>query len=225
MNLKKGVTLLLVGSLGVLWGREIVYGLMERVKDGDTFEMRIHGKDESIRIFGIDTPEKFHSSKFERDVKMCGVGREAMKEAGKEATEFAKRVMEVGKKYKMELMEGTTHGRLIGWIYMPDDKVYNVEAVRQGYAVVYHTYTKKYPEKDRELMKAIKYARSHRTGLWKKYPHIMECMYQHYTLGKRNYKPKEEPKPAPTHSKFKIAMALLSLAVLVGLLFFFLRRN
>lgn len=109
---------------------------------------------------------------------------------------------------------------------MPDDKVYNVEAVRQGYAVVYHTYTKKYPEKDRELMKAIKYARSHRTGLWSKYPHIMECMYQHYTLGKRHYQRKKEEEPkSPTNSKTKIVLALLSLAVLGGLLFFFLRKN
>lgn len=214
--------LAVAGVLTLAVGREIVYGTLERVKDGDTFLMRIHGVDESIRIFGIDTPEKFNSSKLDRDVELCKVTREVMREAGKEATQYAKEHLHPGEKYRLELMEGTTHGRLIGWVYLPGEKVYNVEVVRDGYAVVYRTYTKKYPEKDRELMKAIQYARSHKTGLWAKYPAVMECMYQRYTLGNRHYTP-ESHQGLP--KGVKIGLAIASILVLGGLLLFFLRRE
>jgi len=213
------IFIFLVAFVSWIWAGEIVYGVLERVKDGDTFQMRIHGKSESIRLFGIDTPEKFirRNRKLNRDVRMCGVGREAMVEAGQEASHFAEQVMEVGKTYKMELMEGSSHGRLIGWVYLPDGKVYNVEVVRQGYGVVYRKYSRTHHQKDRELMKAQKYAQTHQKGLWSKYPSIMKCMAKHYTEGIRRY-------TTPSGLKLSPLFLLGSIALLAGLLFYMLKK-
>jgi endonuclease YncB( thermonuclease family) len=93
--------------------------------------------------------------------------------------------MKVGEKYKVELMEGSSHGRLIGWVYLRNGTPYNVAVVKEGYAVVYSRYAKQDPRKYRQLMNALRYAKTHRTGLWREYPRIMECMERHYTEGKR----------------------------------------
>ncbi len=43
-----------------------------RIVDGDTLKIRYWGKDESIRLIGIDTPESRVNKKAKRDAKRSG---------------------------------------------------------------------------------------------------------------------------------------------------------
>jgi len=49
-------------------------GKVTKISDGDTFWVRLeNGKRVKIRVWGIDTSEKFESKKFFREVRRCGV--------------------------------------------------------------------------------------------------------------------------------------------------------
>jgi endonuclease YncB( thermonuclease family) len=43
-----------------------------KVVDGDTLDVRLNGRTESVRLIGVDTPEKFESDKLRRDVQRTG---------------------------------------------------------------------------------------------------------------------------------------------------------
>ncbi len=45
-----------------------------RIVDGDTLKVRYWGKEESIRLIGIDTPESRANKKAKRDAKRSGKG-------------------------------------------------------------------------------------------------------------------------------------------------------
>jgi micrococcal nuclease len=101
-----------------------------KVVDGDTIDIDIPDPKAKkpkaftrIRMWGIDTPEIEH------------FGKPAMY-YGYEAAEFARKLM-AGKKVRLELIEGDTRckfGRLLAYVYLPDGRMYNELAVKEGFA-------------------------------------------------------------------------------------------
>lgn len=98
---------------------------VERVVDGDTFFITYNGKEEKVRLIGIDTPE---SVNYNPD-KNCKYGTVA--------SNYTKKLID-GKSVGIELGEGEqrdAYGRLLAYVYLNNEMV-NYNLVYNGYAVV-----------------------------------------------------------------------------------------
>lgn len=97
---------------------------VEYVVDGDTIDAIIDGREERIRLIGIDTPETKR-----RDFPIeC---------FGPEATAFTESLLPVGTPIRIErdTVNRDDFGRLLGYVYRADDGVFvNYESIRQGFA-------------------------------------------------------------------------------------------
>ncbi len=127
-----------------------------RVVDGDTLIVDVSGKQEKVRLLGIDTPESVDP-------------RRPVQCFGKEATVKLKSLV-AGK--SVILVDDKTQGdrdkykRYLRYVYLPDSKrtFVNGEMVKQGYAFSYREYPTKMLEKFNRFESE---ARTTNTGLWK----------------------------------------------------------
>jgi micrococcal nuclease len=89
-----------------------------RIIDGDTLKINYHGRNESIRLIGINTPER-------------------NEEKGKQATTFVKSFLRPGSKIEIEFdfQKRDRYGRLLGYVYV-DGEMLNEELIEAGYANV-----------------------------------------------------------------------------------------
>lgn len=97
--------------------------VVEYVIDGDTVDLVIDGREERVRLIGIDTPETFPEDEVE-----C---------YGPEATTYVGTLIPVGTPVRIErdTVNRDDYGRVLGYVYRADDGVFvNFEMVRQGYA-------------------------------------------------------------------------------------------
>ena len=123
-----------------------------RVVDGDTFIIDYKGKEERVRLIGIDTPESVHPNESKNT------------EEGIKTSNYTKERLE-GKMVKIELdvQQRDKYGRILAYAYL-DDKMYNKELLELGYAKL-ATYPPnvKYVE---EFTKIQEKARENKVGLW-----------------------------------------------------------
>lgn len=103
--------------------RNQLYKVVE-VVDGDTIKIDIGGKTESVRLIGINAPEKYSPQKEEA-------------EYGKAAASYTKKLLQG---QKVHLTYDTQHrdryGRLLAYVYMADGTFINAQLVKAGYARV-----------------------------------------------------------------------------------------
>jgi len=127
--------------------------LCTRVVDGDTILIEIDGKEERIRLIGVDTPETVHPEK-------------PVEYFGKEASEFTKNMAE-GKSVRLEfdLYKRDKYGRLLAYVYLEDGTFLNAEIIKQGYGFAYTRFPFKYLDDFRQYEKE---AREGGRGLWNK---------------------------------------------------------
>lgn len=127
--------------------------LCTRVVDGDTIVVEIDGKQEKVRLIGVDTPETVHPNK-------------PVQYFGKEASEFTKRTVE-GKRVMLEYdwQKRDKYGRLLAYVYLEDGTFLNAEILKQGYGFAYTKYPFKYLE---DFRKYEREARDNNRGLWGK---------------------------------------------------------
>jgi micrococcal nuclease len=111
------------------------------VKDGDTFEILRNGQTITVRLFGIDTPEKNQAY-------------------GQRAKQFASDLA-FGKNVRLIEHNKDRYGRTVGTIILPDGRNLNQELVREGYAWHYKAYSK-----DKTLENLEADARRFKRGLW-----------------------------------------------------------
>jgi micrococcal nuclease len=127
-----------------------------RVVDGDTLHVRRGGRDVTVRLIGIDTPE----------VDWYGGEAECF---GARAGRFAMRLLD-GRRVRLELDRERLDpfGRTLAYLYLPDDRMVNVVLVRRGFARVTI-----FPPNDRyedRLRLAEAAARADGAGLWSACP-------------------------------------------------------
>jgi micrococcal nuclease len=140
-----------VSDLKYLLGLESFEGLLGpvelvRVSDGDTIVVTLDGEEESIRLIGIDTPEKYQSDKLERDDANSPLSKEELQRLGKKASEVTENLVE-GKWLFLELdaEERDRYRRLLAYVYFKDNqgeysfenenfKQVNLEIVKAGWA-------------------------------------------------------------------------------------------
>ncbi|PSQ21209.1 nuclease [Halobacteriales archaeon QS_9_67_17] len=119
------------------------------VDDGDTVDVRFDsGREEAVRVLGIDTPEKSSNQQYERTEEWEGLeDLSYLADWGAKATDFAK--AELGGATVDLSFDDAEEGifdaydRLLGYVHYDDsgdgsrDTFYNYQAVVQGYARLY----------------------------------------------------------------------------------------
>lgn len=111
------------------------------IKDGDTIELLRNGKPVTVRLFGVDTPEK-------------------TQDFGERARQYTSELA-FGKNVRLIEHNKDRYGRTVGTIILPDGRSLNEELVREGYAWHYTAYSK-----DKTLANLEADARRFKRGLW-----------------------------------------------------------
>lgn len=125
-----------------------------RVVDGDTIVVRLSGRNERVRLIGIDTPE---SVKPNTPVQCFALEASARTKALLPAGAPVKLVRDV------ELRD--RYGRLLAYVYRATDNLFvNLSLATEGYAVAY-TYPPNVAHAD-EFVAAAAEARDAGRGLW-----------------------------------------------------------
>jgi micrococcal nuclease len=94
------------------------------VVDGDTVDVDVDGRDERVRLIGIDTPE---TKRPDTPVECFGP----------EATDFVTTLLRVGTPVRLErdVVGRDDFGRLLAYVFRAEDGMFvNHEIVRRGYA-------------------------------------------------------------------------------------------
>lgn len=140
--------------------------LVKKIFDGDTFEAEINGKTEKIRMLGIDTPERWDSEKFDRDMERTGRDKKTIQKLGELSYEHTVRLIG-GKKVILKAEPGgdnkDRYGRLLRYVYLDDGTFVNMRIIEDGYANAYRKFKL---SKQKELIDAEKKARENKKGLW-----------------------------------------------------------
>ncbi|MHA6248785.1 thermonuclease family protein [Pontibacter sp. CAU 1760] len=111
------------------------------VKDGDTIELLRNGETITVRLYGIDTPEKTQSY-------------------GQKAKQYTSDLV-FGKQVQLVPHNTDRYGRTVGTIKLMDGRSLNEELVRDGYAWHYKAYSN-----DKKLADLEADARRFKRGLW-----------------------------------------------------------
>jgi len=130
------VLLLAFPTLCFPWSGRVV-----GVSDGDTIHVMHQGRETSIRLFGIDCPERHQA-----------FGNKARRFTANKVFRKAVEVEEVDK---------DRYGRTVAWVYV-NGKSLNKELIRAGLAWWYRHYA----ENEHELKDLEAEARRNKTGLW-----------------------------------------------------------
>lgn len=142
-----------------------------RVVDGDTFEL---SDGRTVRLVGIDTPEKYNTSKLRSDAKRTGQDIETIQALGHAATKEAERLA-LGKRVELEYDQNNaakdhkgSYGRTLAYVWVLSNGgerlwMVNRKLVASGYARAYL----KYPsERGEAFARLQRRARAAECGLW-----------------------------------------------------------
>lgn len=137
--------------------RILTNAVVTRVVDGDTIEARLDGQSDSskIRLLGINTPESVDP-------------RRAVQCFGKEASAFAKQLMEgkrITLKEDVQADDHDKYGRLLRNVLLEDGTDVNALLVKEGYAYAYISFPLNKQRKT-EMRSLEQEARTAKRGLW-----------------------------------------------------------
>lgn len=167
-------------------GVKLLPVIVTNVVDGDTIDVKIHNKEERVRLLLIDTPETKHPSK-------------PVQAFGPEAFEYTKRAL-LGKKVGLEkdVSERDRYGRLLAYIWL-DGKMHNAELIEKGLARVATfppdiKYVNYFREKQLEAQKQG-------VGIWSIENYVQENGFKSTDLQKQNQKAIKEQDNDITNNK------------------------
>ncbi len=122
--------------------------IVERVVDGDTIVVKkqnfIFSKKYRVRLYGIDAPE---------------IGQNF----GEKAKEFCKKISK-DKLVEVEVVDIDHYNRLVANVYFKDERMLNIEMLKNGFAWWYHYHA----PKEKVFEKWEKFARENHFGIWKR---------------------------------------------------------
>jgi micrococcal nuclease len=131
-----------------------VYYNVTKVTDGDTIHIAMDGRDEKVRLIGINTPETVDP-------------RRPVECFGKEASDYMKDIAQ-GKIVRLEYDESQssrdTYGRILAYVYLEDGQMINRKMVAEGYAYEYTYMTPYRYQKDFRNLQRL--AQTSKRGLW-----------------------------------------------------------
>lgn len=131
-----------------------IYYDITKITDGDTLHITMDGRDETVRLIGINTPETVDP-------------RRPVECFGKEASARMKEVAG-GKIVRLEYDDTQdtrdAYGRILAYVYLEDGQMLNRKMIAEGYAYEYtYMVPYKYQEEFRQLQRL---AQSANRGLW-----------------------------------------------------------
>lgn len=131
-----------------------VFYNVTKVTDGDTIQIEMNGREEKVRLIGINTPETVDP-------------RRPVECFGKEASTRMKELSE-GEIVRLEYDETQSvrdaYDRILAYVYLEDGQMLNRKMVAEGYAYEY-TYLKPY-KYQKEFRQLQTLARTSARGLW-----------------------------------------------------------
>ena len=124
-----------------------------RVVDGDTVDVRVGGREETVRLIGIDTPETVDP-------------RSPVECFGEEASARTKALLPAGTAVRLvaDVEPRDRYERLLAYVYRDDGTFVNLALVEDGYASV-ATYPPNVAHQE-EFTAAAARARDEGRGLW-----------------------------------------------------------
>jgi micrococcal nuclease len=137
------------------------------IVDGDTVRISYQGRQESIRLIGIDAPESRPNKKAKSDAQRSGEDLKTILAMGKKSTGYVKTLVKPGDTVRIEfdVQSRDKYGRLLGYVYLSNGKMLNEEIVKAGYANVMTVPPNvKYQER---FLGAYREARENNRGLWR----------------------------------------------------------
>jgi micrococcal nuclease len=141
--------------------------VVKRIIDGDTIKVEYQDKLESVRLIGIDTPESRINKRTHLQTREYNQDAQAIVELGKKAKDYANSLVKAGDTVKLEfdVQQRDKYRRLLGYVWLKNGKMLNEEIIKNGYAQPL-TIPPNVKYQDR-FLKAYKYARENKLGLWK----------------------------------------------------------
>lgn len=148
----------ILGFLSSVPGGEVLQAgtyKVVRVEDGDTITVNMDGREEQVRLIGVDTPETHDP-------------RKPVQCFGKTATNYTKQL--IGNKpvlLEADILNTNRdrYNRLLRYVYLPDGTLLNAKLISEGYGFVYTSFPF---EKAAEFKQLEREARQHNRGLWNK---------------------------------------------------------
>jgi micrococcal nuclease len=149
-----------------------------KVIDGDTVKVTTEGREETLRLLLVDTPETVHPNK-------------PVQPFGPEASRFAKDTLS-GKKVELELDVGERdkYGRLLVYLHV-DGKMFNEMLIEKGLARVGYVYAPNTKHVDR-FYELQKQAQQSEIGIWS---------IENYAAEDEGFMELQEKEDAPAESK------------------------
>ena len=149
-----GLSILIAGLAALIISAQLdpIMVQVERVIDGDTIRVRHQGKNYTVRLIGVDTPETKHPTK-------------AVQYFGREASAFTKAALEGKTVLLQKDRTGDTvdrYGRWLRYVLLDGDN-FNARLIRDGYA---HAYRRFPFTKRMEFIQLEEQARRRGIGLW-----------------------------------------------------------
>jgi endonuclease YncB( thermonuclease family) len=146
---------------------------ISKISDGDTFHILQDGKDITLRLIWIDTPEKFNSKKLEKDAYKCGVDKSRMIKLGNLATSYAKQYFKDSKNIEVDFYGKGYYQRSLAVVYKRGSEIpYNFDIIADGYACIYKK--EAYPKQLLDVL--LERAKSELKGLWGVDYNVMKCL-------------------------------------------------
>lgn len=135
-------------------------GVVAWIYDGDTLQVKGVG---TVRLIGIDTPERKDSSR-DRSFTRLGARQRQLRPIGQAALRF-NIAQAKGKTVRLSFdgPRKDRHDRTLAYVYLPDGRLLNRLLLEQGYAVVYRRFD--FQHKD-DFLRAEAAAQAARLGLW-----------------------------------------------------------
>lgn len=140
--------------------------IVARIVDGDTIDLVVGAGRDTVRLIGIDTPEKRVNDRARRDAGRTGRDLETILAAGRAATGYIETLIGPGDAVRLEfdVRRRDKYGRLLAYVYLGDGRMINEVMLRAGFATVYTV-----PPNVRHVERlrgAERRAREEQRGLW-----------------------------------------------------------
>ena len=91
-----------------------------KISDGDTVRVLLDGTEESVRLIGVDTPEKFSSAKLDKDAEASPLSIEEIRELGEGASAYTADLLAGREVYvQIGVEERDRYRRLLAYLYVP----------------------------------------------------------------------------------------------------------
>jgi micrococcal nuclease len=119
MTVKRQPALLAMVLLAAAFAFAAETATVTRVVDGDTIVVSIAGRQEKVRLIGVNTPETVHP-------------RKPVEYFGKEASAFTRRMADgqvVRLKEDGQSANRDRYGRLLRYVFLPDCRLLNAEII------------------------------------------------------------------------------------------------